>query len=183
MIKPKLDKDTLQILSLLNQNKIQQAFNLIVDLYNQCTYWHIRRITMNHDDANDVLQNTYIKVWKSLSKFKGNSNFYSWLYRIATNEALTFIKKQKKQPISIETISVKENVTNSQTDLLDGNAIQKKLELAIMTLPAKQRAVFNLKYFEELKYTEIAEITSTSVGALKASYHLAVKKIESFLTK
>ena len=181
MTKFKLDKITIEIISLINQKKERKAFKVIVDTYNQQVYWHIRRMVLNHDDANDVLQNTYIKVWKSLSKFKGNSKMFTWLYRIATNESITFINKRKKQNVSLDTIQLKESQTNNQTVLMTSDTIKQKLYLAIETLPAKQRVIFNLKYFEELKYQEISKITSTSVGALKASYHHAVKKIEKYL--
>ena len=181
MTKFKLDKITIEIISLINQKKERKAFKVIVDTYNQQVYWHIRRMVLNHDDANDVLQNTYIKVWKALSKFKGNSKMFTWLYRIATNESITFINKRKKQNVSLDTIQLKESQTNNQTVLMTSDTIKQKLYLAIETLPAKQRVVFNLKYFEELKYQEISKITSTSVGALKANYHHAVKKIEKYL--
>ena len=181
MTKFKLDKITIEIISLINQKKERKAFKVIIDTYNQQVYWHIRRMVLNHDDANDVLQNTYIKVWKALSKFKGNSKMFTWLYRIATNESITFINKRKKQNVSLDTIQLKESQTNNQTVLMTSDTIKQKLYLAIETLPAKQRVVFNLKYFEELKYQEISKITSTSVGALKASYHHAVKKIEKYL--
>ncbi len=181
MTKFKLDKITIEIISLINQKKERQAFKIIVDTYNQQVYWHIRRMVLNHDDANDVLQNTYIKVWKALSKFKGNSKMFTWLYRIATNESIAFINKRKKQNVSLDKIQLKEPQTNNQTVLMTSDVIHQKLYLAIETLPAKQRVVFNLKYFEELKYQEISKITSTSVGALKASYHHAVKKIEKYL--
>jgi len=181
MTKFKLDKITIEIISLINQKKERKAFKVIIDTYNQQVYWHIRRMVLNHDDANDVLQNTYIKVWKALSKFKGNSKMFTWLYRIATNESITFINKRKKQNVSLDTIQLKESQTNNQTVLMTSDTIKQKLYLAIETLPAKQRVIFNLKYFEELKYTEISKITSTSIGALKSSYHIAVKKIEKYL--
>ena len=181
MINVQLDDITKQVKNLLNQKKETEAFEILVKEYNQKIYWHVRRIVLNHDDANDVIQNTYIKVWKSLSKFKGNSKIYTWIYRIATNESISFINKQKKQPISMEVIQLNNFEANSQLDLQDGNEILLKLEKAITTLPTKQRIVFNLKYFDELKYSEIATITTTSIGALKASYHLAVKKIEKYL--
>ena len=181
MDKPTLDSVTKKILELIIKKQHTEAFKLLVDNYNQRVYWHIRRIVQNHDDANDVLQNIYIKIWKSLPRFKGNSKIYTWIYRIATNESITFLNKKKKQPVSINSVYRKETFTNYQTELMDAENIQSQLEIAIATLPNKQRVVFNLKYFEELKYTEIATITDTSVGALKASYHIAVKKIEKKL--
>lgn len=177
----KLDAITVEIIDLLNHNKSSVAFKILVDTYHKTLYWHIRRIVLNHDDANDVLQNTYIKIWNNLPKFKGNSKIYSWLYRIATNESISFLNKQKRT-ISLDVApQLNSKSTTNEDVLIDGNSIQKKLQLAINTLPTKQRIVFNLKYFDELKYTEIATITNTSVGALKSSYHLAVKKIATFL--
>ena len=175
------DKINFAINNLLSQKKERDAFKIIVNTYHQKIYWHVRRIVVHHDDANDVTQNTYLKIWKALPKFKGNSNIYTWIYRIATNEAITFLSK-KKPSISFEDINFSEPISNFQTDLLNGNDIQLKLEKAILQLPPKQRIVFNLRYFEELKYKDIAKITDTSIGALKASYHLAVKKIENYLT-
>ncbi len=182
MIKSKLDDTTTKVIDLINQNEDEKAFKIIVDTYNKQIYWHIRRMVLDHDNTNDVLQNTYLKIWKALAKFKGNSKIYTWVYRIATNESLTFLSKENKKPISLEIVKRAEPQTNSQTELIDSESIQKKLDLAIATLPTKQRAVFNLKYFEELKYKQISKITNTSIGALKASYHLAVKKIERYLT-
>jgi len=180
MQKLNFDKISTEIIDLLNQNKSYEAFKIIVDTYNQRLYWHIRRIVLNHDDANDVVQNTYLKIWKALSKFKGNSKVFTWIYRIATNEAITFLNK-KKPLVSIETVYIREPTTNYQSDFLSGDAIKLILENAISQLPPKQRVVFNLRYFEELKYKEISVITTTSVGALKSSYHIAVKKIEEYL--
>jgi RNA polymerase sigma-70 factor (ECF subfamily) len=137
---------------------------------------------LNHDDTDDVLQNTFIKVFQNLNKFKGESKLFSWMYRIATNEALTFLnQKAKKGGISSETLQNK-IIENLKSDsYFDGNEIQIKLQKAIVALPEKQRLVFKMKYFEELKYEEMSEILGTSVGALKASYHHAVKKIEAFV--
>jgi RNA polymerase sigma-70 factor (ECF subfamily) len=138
---------------------------------------------LNHDDTDDVLQNTFIKVYQNLNKFKGDSKLFSWMYRIATNEALTFLnQKAKRGGISSETLQNK-TIDNLKSDsYFDGDEIQIKLQKAIVTLPEKQQLVFKMKYFEELKYEQISEILGTSVGALKASYHHAVKKIEAFVT-
>ncbi len=182
MQKQNFDKVSSQIIDLLNQKKEYAAFKIIVEAYNQRLYWHIRRIVLNHDDANDVIQNTYLKIWKALSKFKGNSKVYTWIYRIATNEAITFINKNKNILVSIDGISHQDLKSSVQSNLLSGDEIQLKLEKAISQLPPKQRIVFNLRYFEELKYKDISIITNTSVGGLKASYHIAVKKIEKYLT-
>lgn len=160
------------------------AFNLLVRQYQKKVYWHIRRIVIDHDDANDVVQNVFIKVWRGLDKFKADSKLYTWLYRIATNESLTFLK-QKRGSSNVSFDDVAHQLAGSLEDdnYFKGDAIQKKLQQAILTLPEKQRIVFNLKYFDEMKYEEMSEVLETSVGALKASYHHAVKKIEEFITK
>ena len=158
------------------------AFEVLVDTYKERLYWHIRRIVLNHDDTDDVLQNTFIKVYKNIEGFKGDSKLYSWMYRIATNEALTFLKGKSKRLVISDRELQDRVVDNLQADVyFEGDRIQLKLQKAIATLPEKQKLVFNMKYFEELKYEEISEILETSVGGLKASYHLAVKKIETFL--
>ncbi|MFX0556727.1 RNA polymerase sigma factor [Maribacter sp. CXY002] len=158
------------------------AFEVLVSTYKVRLYWHIRRIVLNHDDADDVLQNTFIKVFRNIDGFKGDSKLFSWMYRIATNEALTFLK-QKSNKIGMDDADLQDRlVANLQSDVyFEGDEIQMKLQKAIATLPEKQKLVFNMKYFEELKYDQISEILETSVGGLKASYHLAVKKIESYL--
>jgi|TARA_R110000868_G_C10543154_1_gene735149 RNA polymerase sigma factor (sigma-70 family) len=160
----------------------KKAFELLVNTYKEKLYWHIRRIVLDHDDTDDVLQNTFIKVFKNISGFKGDSKLYSWMYRIATNEALTFLKNKSKN-LGVTNSEIQEVLVNKlETDVyFEGDYIQLQLQKAIATLPDKQKLVFNMKYFQELKYEEISEILETSVGALKASYHLAAKKIESFL--
>lgn len=160
------------------------AFNLIVRKYQKKIYWHIRRIVIDHDDANDVVQNFFIKVWRGLDNFKEDSQLYTWMYRIATNESLTFLK-QKRGGTFISFDDVSNQLSRSLEDdtYFKGDAIQKKLQQAILTLPEKQRIVFNLKYFDEMKYEEMSQVLDTSVGALKASYHHAVKKIEEFIKK
>lgn len=167
---------------LLDPKTQHEAFRKLLQLYQKPLYNHIRNIVLNHDDTDDVLQNTFIKVFQNLENFKGESKLFSWMYRIATNEALTFLQqKAKKQGISSEEVQ-KNALSKLESDVFfDGNEIQLKLQKAIATLPEKQQLVFKMKYFEELKYEEISEIVDTSVGALKASYHLAVKKIEEFL--
>lgn len=161
-----------------------QAFEVLVNTYKQRLYWHIRRIVLNHDDADDILQNTFIKVFKNIDGFKGDSKLYSWMYRIATNEALTFLKSKSKK-LAISNGELQERMINNlQSDVyFEGDEIQLKLQKAIATLPDRQKLVFNMKYFEDLKYERISEILDTSVGGLKASYHLAVKKIEEYLKK
>jgi RNA polymerase sigma factor (sigma-70 family) len=170
------------IQQLLNPKMQNEAFQKLLLTYQKPLYNHIRNIVLNHDDTDDVLQNTFIKVFKNLKNFKGDSKLFSWIYRIATNEALTFLnQKAKKNGITSEALQNKV-IDNLQADVyFDGDEIQIKLQKAIATLPEKQQLVFKMKYFEELKYEEISEIIGTSVGALKASYHHAVKKIESFV--
>ncbi len=167
---------------LKDSNTQSKAFEVLVNTYKQKLYWHIRRIVLNHDDADDVLQNTFIKVYRNIDGFKAESKLYSWMYRIATNEALSFLKaKSKKQGISNEELQ-NQMLDNLQADVyFEGDEIQLKLQKAIAKLPEKQKLVFNMKYFQELKYEEISEILETSVGGLKASYHLAAKKIEAYL--
>lgn len=169
--------------SLLNPKTQNQAFQKLLLTYQKPLYFHIRNIVLNHDDTDDVLQNTFIKIFQNLKNFKGDSKLYSWMYRIATNESLTFIKqKAKKNKISTEELNTK-IIDNLAADVyFEGDEIQIKLQKAIALLPTKQQLVFKMKYFEELKYEEIAVILNTSVGALKASYHHAVKKIEAFVT-
>ncbi|MGB0368728.1 MAG: RNA polymerase sigma factor [Flavobacteriales bacterium] len=158
------------------------AFSKLVNTYQERLYWHIRRIVIDHDDADDVLQNTFIKAFKNLDKFREDSQLFTWLYRIATNESLTFLKKKKKNIfVSMDDVSHQLSSTLESDPELSGDAIQLKLQQAILSLPNKQRLVFNMKYFEEMKYDEISEILETSVGALKASYHHAVKKIEAHI--
>jgi RNA polymerase sigma-70 factor (ECF subfamily) len=171
------------IQELLNPKTQNQAFQRLLKEYQKPLYNHIRNILLNHDDTDDVLQNTFVKVFQNLNKFKGESKLFSWMYRIATNEALTFLnQKAKKNGISSESLQNKA-IDNLKADIyFDGNEIQIKLQKAIIQLPEKQQLVFKMKYFEELKYEEISEILGTSVGALKASYHHAVKKIEAIVT-
>jgi RNA polymerase sigma-70 factor (ECF subfamily) len=160
------------------------AFNLIIRKYQQKLYWHIRKIVIKHDDTDDILQNTFIKVWKGLNGFREDSKLYTWLYRIATNESLTFLKQQKTKyllPIGDYENQLKETLESDVS--FNGDEIQLKLQKAILELPEKQRIVFNMKYFDEIKYEEMAEILGTSVGALKASYHHAVKKIEKYFNE
>ncbi|MEC5166052.1 RNA polymerase sigma factor (sigma-70 family) [Flavobacterium sp. PL11] len=170
------------IQELLNSKTQNQAFKRLIKEYQKPLYNQIRNIVLNHDDADDVLQNTFIKIYQNLKNFKGESKLFSWMYRIATNEALTFLKhKAKKSGISSEALQNK-IIDNLEADVFfDGDEIQIKLQKAIILLPQKQQLIFKMKYFEELKYEAISEILGTSVGALKASYHIAVKKIEVFL--
>lgn len=160
----------------------EEAFRSLLDKYQQRIYWHVRRYVLDHDDADDLVQEIFIKVWKNLSKFRADAQLFTWLYRIATNECITFLKKKRAElHISLEDESsayLRDSL--AETAYFNGDQAQKKLQEALLTLPDKQRLVFNMKYFDDLKYEEISEIVGTSVGALKASYHLAVKKIEQF---
>ncbi|MBP9849764.1 MAG: RNA polymerase sigma factor [Flavobacterium sp.] len=170
------------ILELLEPKTQNEAFRKLLQLYQKPLYNHIRNMVLNHDDADDVLQNTFIKIFSNLKNFKGDSKLFSWMYRIATNEAITFMQQRaKKQGISNEEVQQKA-INKLESDVFfDGNEIQLKLQKAIALLPEKQQLVFKMRYFEELKYEEMSEILTTSVGALKASYHIAVKKIEEYL--
>lgn len=174
------EKDFIQ--ELLNPKTQNVAFQKLLRNYQRPLYNHIRNIVLNHDDADDVLQNTFVKVFQYLKDFKGESKLFSWMYRIATNEAITFInQKAKRNGTTSEAMQTK-IVDNLKADTyFDGNEIQIKLQKAVALLPEKQQLVFKLKYYEEIKYEEMSEILGTSVGALKASYHHAVKKIEDFV--
>ena len=170
------------IAELLNPKTQNQAFQKLVQLYQKPIYSLIRNIVLNHDDADDVLQNTFLKIFKYLKNFKGESKLFSWMYRIATNEAIRFINDKAKRNGTTSEAMQEVLVNNLAADsYFDGNEIQLKLQKAIILLPQKQQLVFKMKYFEEMKYEEMSEILGTSVGALKASYHHAVKKIESYM--
>ena len=176
-----IEEETL-VLDLKTEGKQAQAFEVLVNTYKVRLYWQIRNIVLNHDDADDVLQNTFIKVYKNIDGFKGDSKLFSWMYRIATNEALNFIKQRAKVQGITDTDYQDRLVENLEADVyFEGDEIQHQLQKAIATLPEKQKLVFNMKYFQNLKYEEISEILNTSVGGLKASYHLAVKKLEQYL--
>jgi RNA polymerase sigma-70 factor (ECF subfamily) len=174
-----------ELLSLFeNPETRRNAFNQLVRKYQQKVYWLVRKMVVDHDDANDITQDVFIKAWTALENFRGDSKFYTWLYRIASNEAINFLnKKRKRFFISINDVESELSEKLEADPLVSGDAIQLKLQKALLKLPEKQRLVFNLKYFEELPYDEIAEITGTSVGALKASYHWASKKIEDYLNE
>ena len=160
------------------------AFSKVIEHYSSSLYWQIRRMVIDHDDANDVLQNTFLKAWTSIDNFRGDARLSTWLYKIAINESITFINKKKVQ----NNISLDDDdsfLTNSleSDEWFDGDQAQVLLQQAIATLPEKQRLVFNMRYYDEMKYEDISEILNTSVGALKASYHHAVKKIEAFFAE
>ena len=158
------------------------AFNLLVRQYQQRLYISIRRMVTDHDETKDVLQNTFMKAWSGLENFRADAQLYSWLFRIAHNESLNHLRKMKRGLFTSDAIVLEKLTTTMDSSAhFSGDAIQRKLQKAIMQLPDKQRAVFNMKYFDALKYEEISAITGTSVGALKSSYHIAVKKIEAML--
>ncbi|WP_458625894.1 RNA polymerase sigma factor [Winogradskyella sp. PC D3.3] len=171
------------ILRLQDPKSKEAAFRELLQLYKERLYWHIRKIVINHNDADDVLQNTFIKVYRSIDKFKGESKLFSWMYRIATNESITLINKNAKRLQITNEEHQNRAINNLTADVyFEGDAIQLKLQKAIATLPEKQQLVFNMRYFDDLKYKDMAEILETSEGALKASYHIAAKKIEAILT-
>ena len=157
------------------------GFKCIVEKFQEQVYWQIRRMTMNHQDTEDVMQNVFIKVWKGLPNFKNNAALYTWIYRIAFNETATFLTKNNKMPKTTLDESLVQNGLTVEGKEWTGEEISEILQNAIMTLPEKQAQVFQLKYFDELKFSEISELLGTSVGGLKASYHLAVKKIEAII--
>lgn len=176
--------DQLILANFRNEDTRDNAFTQLVRKYQERLYWHIRRMVVEHEDTNDILQNVFIKIWKNLADFRQEANLYTWLYRIATNETLTWIDQQKKRNAI--------PITDGESDLsnrlvaqkgFDANKIEWKLQQAIQALPEKQRVVFTLRYYDEMPYEEMATVLDTSVGALKASYHHAVKKVETFLTR
>jgi RNA polymerase sigma factor (sigma-70 family) len=175
--------DDIQLLEQFNIDATKErAFTAILKKYQEKLYWHIRRMVVEHEDANDVLQNMFVKAWKGLENFRADSQLYTWLYRIATNESLTFLEQKKKRT----TVSMSEDdygLTNSvkADNGFDSNKLEWKLQLAVQQLPEKQKAVFNLRYFDEMPYAEMSEVLETSEGSLKASYHHAVKKIEDYI--
>lgn len=170
------------IASLKNPNTINSAFKELLNQYKERLYWHVRKIVINHDDTDDVLQNIFIKIYRNINKFNGDSKLYSWMYRIATNEAITFINQRAKKNNSV-TEEVQRSLINNLTsdEYFDGDEAQIKLLKAVAALPQKQQLVFNMKYFDAVKYKEMSEILDTSEGALKASFHIASKKIKEYL--
>lgn len=165
-----------------NPDTREQAFTAIIKKYQEKLYWHVRRMVVEHEDANDVLQNIFIRVWNGLENFREDSQLYTWLYRIATNESLTFLEQQKKKS-AVSLSDVESGLSNKITadKHFDPNKLEWKLQLAIQQLPEKQRVVFNLRYYDEMPYEEMSRVLETSEGALKASYHHAVKKIEDYI--
>lgn len=169
----------------------EQAFGLLLKKYDQKLYWHIRRIVIDHDDADDVLQNTFLKIWKNLEKFRADAQLFSWMYRIATNECINFINQKKKhQHLTFDSTDSEEDNTFQASRVVKGESFQvdsehilDRLKAAIESLPEKQRIVFSMRYYDEFSYEEMSEMLGTSVGALKASYHHAVQKVEKFVSQ
>lgn len=173
-----------QILALCHKNaQMDKGFRLLMSKYQERLYWHVRRLVIEHEDANDVIQNAFVKAFRGIERFEGNSKLYTWLYRIATNEAITFLNKRKRRKTnSIDDDEGIDLANRLKADhYFDSDAAQIKLQQALARLPEKQKLVFNMRYFDEMSYKEISESLKTSVGALKASYHHAVKKIQLFL--
>jgi RNA polymerase sigma-70 factor (ECF subfamily) len=172
-----------QLLEQFRNEKTKEAgFTAIIKKYQEKLYWHVRRMVIDHEDANDVLQNVFIKVWNGLSNFREDARLYTWLYRIATNESLSFLEqKKKKSAVSLSDVEAGLSNTIKADKHFDALKLEWKLQVAIQQLPEKQRLVFNMRYYDELPYHEISQILDTSEGALKASYHHAVKKIEEFM--
>ena len=174
------DKDLLQLFKTEGQK--EKAFTAIIKKYQEKLYWHARRLIIDHDDTNDVLQNMFIKVWNGLENFREDSQLYTWLYRIATNESLTFLESQKRRS-AVSLSDVEGGLSNKikADENFDANKLEWKLQLAIQHLPDKQRIVFNLRYYDEMPYEEMSRVLETSEGALKASYHHAAKKVQDFI--
>jgi RNA polymerase sigma factor (sigma-70 family) len=174
------DKELLELF--VDEGSRHRAFNLLLSKYQKRIYWHIRKMVIDHDDADDITQDTFVKVWHSLENFRSDAQLFTWIYRIATNECLAFLNKKRRR-FFIPMYDVEKELEGKldSSSLISGDEIQMKLQKALLKLPEKQRLVFNMKYFDEMKYEEISEIVGTSVGALKASYHLAVKKIEEYI--
>ena len=169
------------IIRLFSDGRQEEAFNGIVNAYTERLYWHVRRFLCSHEDTNDLLQDIFIKIWTALPGFRGDSQLFTWLYRIATNEVLNYLRKQKfKAMVSLDSASEILRRKIDDDPYFNGDKLQRELHKAIQKLPEKQRLVFNLRYFDEMKYEDMSEILGTSVGALKASYHIAVKKIEQY---
>lgn len=174
--------DNLLLAFFKDEDTREAAFTAIVKKYQQKLYWHIRRMVVEHEDSNDILQHVFIKMWRNLDEFRGDANLYTWLYRIATNETLTWLEKEKRRRmVSLDT---GEGLLTEKLEAqkgFDANRLEWKLQQAIQSLPEKQRIVFSLRYYDEMPYEEMARVLNTSEGALKASYHHAVKKVETFI--
>lgn len=177
------DYNEVEIVKQLQDEKTRRsAFSQMIVVYQERLYWQIRKMVLNHDDTDDVLQNTFLKAWRNIESFRGESKLSTWLFRIAINESITFLNKQRQVYLLTADQDDSFLLESLQADeYFDGDELQRLLQAAILTLPEKQRLVFNMRYFDEMKYEDMSEILKTSVGALKASYHIAVKKVEQFL--
>jgi RNA polymerase sigma-70 factor (ECF subfamily) len=176
------DKDLLA--KIRNPETRNYGFNLLVRAYQQRIYWHVRKMVIDHDDADDLTQEVFVKIHKSIDQFREDAQLFTWIYRIATNECLSFLDRKKRRFfLPLEDVGKQLAAKIDTSSTISGEDVQKKLQKALLKLPDKQRLVFNMKYFDEMPYEQIAAITDTSVGALKASYHHAVKKIEEFLSE
>jgi RNA polymerase sigma-70 factor (ECF subfamily) len=178
-----MNLDDKELLHLFKQPlQKEKAFTALITKYQERLYWHVRRIVVTHEDTNDILQNVFIKVWKALENFREDSQLYTWLYRIATNECLTFLDQQKRRTaVSLTDIEVALSNKIRADEGFDANKLEWKLQLAIQELPDKQRMVFTLRYYDEMTYEEMSRVLETSEGALKASYHHAAKKVEDYI--
>lgn len=173
-----------EIMNLFNAGEREKAFKEIVDSYSERLYWHVRRFLCSHEDTDDLLQEIFMKIWSALPSFRGDSQLYTWIYRIATNEALNFLGKQKvRAALQFESLTSKMEDKIDEDPWFNGDQMQRDLMKAIQKLPRKQRTVFTMRWFEDMSYEDISEILGTSVGALKASYHFAVEKIKAELKK
>lgn len=184
MMAKELPREDSRLIERLRQPETcREAFNDVMRQYSEPLYWQIRRMVESHDDANDILQNTFLKAWQSVEGFRGDAKLSTWLYKIALNESITFLSKERKR-LSLSLDDEESHLVNliESDEYVDGDALALKLRKAVAALPEKQRLVFNMKYYDEMKYEQMSEILGTSVGALKASYHLAVKKIEQYFT-
>ncbi|MBQ9073247.1 MAG: sigma-70 family RNA polymerase sigma factor [Muribaculaceae bacterium] len=181
MAKETLKDDPKLVERLRNSKTCREAFGEVIALYSEPLYWQIRRMVASHDDANDLLQNTFLKAWSSIEGFRGDAKLSTWLYKIAINESITFLARERKR-LNISIDDEESHIVNTieADQYVDGDAIALKLRKAIASLPEKQRLVFNMRYYDEMRYEEMSEILGTSVGALKASYHIATKKIEQY---
>ncbi|MDR1814370.1 MAG: sigma-70 family RNA polymerase sigma factor [Tannerella sp.] len=171
------------MIQLRDPSKQRDAFTRVVNLFSEKLYWQIRKMVLDHEDANDILQNTFLKAWTNLDGFRGESKISTWMHKIAVNECITFLNKQRSMNnVPLDDTDVYLLDTLRADDYFDGDELDMKLQKAVLSLPEKQRIVFNMKYYDDMKYEDMSEVLGTSVGALKASYHHAVKKIEAFLT-
>lgn len=174
-------EDAQLVARLRDPQSCRDAFGDVIRVYSEPLYWQIRRMVQDHDDANDLLQNTFMKAWQSLENFRGDAKLSTWLYKIAVNEALSHLdRERKRQGISLDDQEASLAANIKADENIDGDALARKLRMAVASLPEKQRLVFNMKYYDEMKYDDMSQVLGTSVGALKASYHLAVKKIEQY---